>query len=237
MWGLSLSTYVFSLPTYVIDNSAIKCLVNCDLFWISSTNHRELCQMPYIWHLRHQTLKTKYCVKCIKILRYITVTFHLSFFASLHLLCSRLYLLLSFSRTSTSPSFFLFFPPFFPFLSLSLCAFTFSISFFFPYYSPSLSFFFLRLGRCHWDRPSWVRPRRGVQPHQWGRCHGDILFWSPSVLFLFLLWLLAVIGYGGGGLCCVWCDFVEDFEFFFFFFLFCCGFCLEWKNRTWYFNV
>ena len=130
MWGLSLSTYVFSLPTYVIDNSAIKCLVNCDLFWISSTNHRQLCRMLNIWHLRHQTLKTKYCVKCIKILRYTTVTFYLSFFASLHLLCSRLYLLLSF------------FPPFFPFLSLSLCAFAFSISFFFPYHSPSLSFFF-----------------------------------------------------------------------------------------------
>ena len=112
MWGLSLSTYVFSLPTYVIDNSAIKCLMNCDLFWTSSTNHRQLCQMPNIWHLRHQTLKTKHCVKCIKILRYTTVMFHLSFSASLHLLCSRLYLLLSFSRTSTSPFFFLFSPLF-----------------------------------------------------------------------------------------------------------------------------
>ena len=132
MWGLSLSTNVFSLPTYVIDNSAIKCLVNCDLFWISSTNHRQLCQMPNIWHLRHQTLKTKHCVKCIKILRYTTVTFHLSFSASLHLLCSRLYLLLSFSRTSTSPFFFLFFPPFFLFCH-SLSALSPSLSlFFFP---------------------------------------------------------------------------------------------------------
>ena len=74
--------------------------------------------------------------------------------------------------------------------------------FFFPYHSPSLSFFFLRLGRCHWDRPSWVRLCRGVQPHQWGRCRGDILFWSPSVFFFLLfiycdygLWLgMVVVG-------------------------------------------
>ena len=143
--------------------------------------------------------------------------------------------------TSLPSSFF--FSPLFSFsvtFSLRFCLLY--LFFFFPYHSPSLSFFFLRLGRCHWDQPSWVRLCRGVQPHQWGRCRGDILFWSPSVFFLFiylfiyLLWLWAVIGYSGGGLCCVWCDFVEDFEFFFFF-LFCCFFCLEWKNRTWYFNV
>ena len=86
--------------------------------------------MPNIWHLRHQTLKTKHCVKCIKILRYITVTFHLSFFASLHLLCSRLYLLLSF------------FPPFFLFchflsaLSPSLSLFFFPVTFPLSFFSP-----------------------------------------------------------------------------------------------------
>ena len=201
--------------------------MNCDLFWISSTNHRQLCQMPNIWHLRHQTLKTKHCVKCIKILRYITVTFHLSFFTSLHLLCSRLYLLLSFSRTSTSPFFFLFSPLFSFSVTFSL---RFRLLYLFFFFSLSLSFsiffFFLRLGRCHWDRPSWVRPRCGVQPHQWGRCRGDILLWSPSVflfffIFFYFLFFIVIMGCDWvwwWRLCCVWCDFVEDFEFFFFFF-------------------
>ena len=65
-----------------------------------------------------------------------------------------LLLLLSFSRTSTSPFFLLFFPPFF-----------FSITF----STLSLSFFFLSLslGCCHWDRPSPWSSSSPMRPSPW----------------------------------------------------------------------
>ena len=114
-------------------------------------------------------------------------------------------------------SFFLF--PLFSFLSLSLCAFAFSIFFFFfPCHSPSLSLFFLHLGRCHWDRPPlWSSASSGsstspMRPLLW---RSLILI---SLCFFFLrLWIPCDCDYG---LCGVWWGFVEDFEFFFFFFFF-----------------
>ena len=79
----------------------------------------------------------------------------------------------------------------------------------------SIFFFFLRLGRCHWDRPSWVRPRCGVQPHQWGRCCGDILFWSPSVFLFFVIMGCDWVWWWGAVLCMV--RFCWRFWVFFFF--------------------
>ena len=81
--------------------------------------------------------------------------FLLSFSTSLHLLSSHLSSFLfssSFFLQNLHLSLFLaFFPPFFFFVTFSAPSLSF---FFFPITLPLYLFFFLRLGHCHWDRPS-----------------------------------------------------------------------------------
>ena len=96
-------------------------------------------------------------------------------------------------------SFFLF--PLFSFLSLSLCAFAFSIFFFFfPCHSPSLSFFFLHLGRCHWDRPPlWSSASSGsstspMRPLLWrSLILISLCFFFSTIVDSMWLWLWAVL--------------------------------------------
>ena len=178
--------------------------------------------------VRKTMLKNKIIFYSISLSSFMTLSslsFFSSFFpASLHLLSSLLFLLfllLSFSRTSTSPFFFLsFFSPFFLFYHF-LFAHSPSLSLFF-FFSLSLSlsvFFFLHLGHCHWDQPPpWSSASPGslaslMRSSLWRS--GDLLFWSPSVFFFLRLWIPCDCDYG---LCCVWWGFVEDFKFFFFFF-------------------
>ena len=162
--------------------------------------------------VRKTMLKNKIIFYLISLSSFMTLSslsFFSSFFpASLHLLSSLLFLLfllLSFSRTSTSPFFFLsFFFPFFLFYHF-LSAASPSISFFFFSLSLSLSvFFFLHLGRCHWDQsPPWSSASPGssaslMRSSLWRS--GDLLFWSPSFFFFSLrLWIPCDCDYGWVG--------------------------------------
>ena len=98
---------------------------------------------------------------------------------SLHL---PFFLLLSFSRTFTSPFFFLSFF-FFPFFLFCHILFTFSIFFFPPVTLPLCLIFFLRLGHCHWDwQPSWSSASL-MRPSPW---RSVILI---SFFFFLRLWI------------------------------------------------